>query len=260
MKEITIESIKDYQTCGRLYDYRYQEKLPENISPRELSSLKFENTMKSVINFFFYKKQGGFTPSYSSLLNRWEKLWFPKGTTAYDIAHEQHESHYGNTASLTSKAASALLNFYNTYAEDNNIPMAIDQQFYIPVGKGTKINGKFDAILYKDGEYFVHKWVFNFRHSHVSLYQMDFAVLHEAFAHKFPGKIHKAHFGHYDLLSSGGKFVEYEVNLEDSKALRYWCTTMEQDNKFVSRRGLTTYCKQCPFDNPCSKWKNWEVE
>ena len=260
MKEITIESIKDYETCALLFNYRHQEKLSETISSRDLSSIKFENTMKSVINFFFYKKQGGVTPSYASLLNRWEKLWFPKGTTAYDITHEQHESFYGNTASLTSKAAAALLDFHNVYSEDDSIPMAIDQQFYVPVGKGTKINGKFDAILYKNDQYYIYKWVFNFRHSHTSLYQMDFAVLHEAFAHKFPEKISKAHFGHYDILSSNNKFVEYEVDSEDSKALRYWCTTIEEDDKFVPRRGLTSYCKKCPFDTPCSKWKNWEVD
>lgn len=260
MKELTIEAIKDYETCALLYDYRHQQKLPETISSRDLFSQKFENTIKSVMNFFFYKKQGGFTPSYSSLLNRWEKLWFPKGTTAYDLTHEQHESFYGNTASLTSKAAAALLDFYNTYSEDDSIPMAIDQQFCIPVGKGTKINGNFDVILFKDGEYYIYKWVFNFRHSHASLYQIDFSVLHEAFAHKFPEKISKAHFGYYDILSSNQKFVEYDINIEDSKSLRYWCSTIEEDEKFVPRRGLTSYCKKCPFDKPCSQWKNWETK
>lgn len=260
MKELTIQSIKDYEICALLYDYRHQQKLAETIPSRDLFSQKFENTIKSVINFFFYKKQGGFTPSYSSLLNRWEKLWFPKGTTAYDLTHEQHESFYGNTASLTSKAAAALLDFYNTYSEDDSIPMAIDQQFCIPVGNKTKINGNFDVILFKNGEYFIYKWVFNFRHSNASMYQVDFSVLHEAFAHKFPGKASKAHFGYYDILSANQKFVEYEINADDSKSLKYWCSTIEEDDKLVPRRGLTSYCKKCPFDKPCSQWKNWEVE
>lgn len=258
MKELNIEAIKDYEVCALLYNYRHQEKLPETIPSRELFSLKFENTIKSVINFFFYKKQAGITPSYSSLLNRWEKLWFPKDTTAYDLIHEQHESFYGNTSSLTSKAASALLDFYNHHSEDDSIPMAIDQQFWVPVGNKSKIDGKFDLILYKNGEYFIYKWVFNFRKSHASLYQMDFAVLHEAFAHKFPDKISKAHFGYYDILSSSKSFVEYDTSIEDSKALRYWCSAIEQDDKYVPRRGLTSYCKKCPFDKPCSKWSNWE--
>jgi hypothetical protein len=259
MKELNVDSIKDFQTCALLYDYRHQQELPETILSRDIVAIKFENTIKSIINFFFYKKQGGFTPSYASLLNRWEKLWFPKDTTAYDITHEQHESFYGNTASLTSKAAAALLSFYNTYAEDDAVPIAIDQQFVIPIDKTVKINGSFDAILAKDGEYFIYKWVFNFRNSHTSLYQMDFSILHEAFKHKFGEKINKARFGYYDIMSVNQDFVEFEVDKEDSKALRYWCSSIEQTEKFVPRRGMTSYCKKCPFDKPCSKWKDWDV-
>ena len=258
MKQLTVEAIKDYQTCALLYNYRHEEKLIETIHSRELFSTKFENTLKSVINYFFYKKQGGFTPSYSSLLNRWEKLWFSKDTTAYDIIHEQHESFYGNTASLTSKAAAALLDFYNQFSEDNAVPMAIDQPFYVPVGNSVKIQSNFDLILYKYNQYYVYKWVFNFRTSHTSLYQIDFSVLSEAFRHKFPQKALKVHFGYYDILAASQKFIEYEVNEEDAKALKYWCSTIEEDDKYVPRRGLTSYCKKCPFDKPCSKWKDWE--
>lgn len=259
MKELTVESIKDYQTCGLLYRYRHMDEMPETIQSRDLLATKFENTIKSVVNYFFYKKQGGLVPSYSSLLNRWEKLWFNKQTTSYDIIHEQHESFYGNTASLTSKAAAILLEFHNKQAESSAIPIAIDEQFYLPVDKLVKINDKFDLITFNSSFYYVYKWVFNFRNSHTSLYQIDFAALHEAFKHKFPEKINKAKFGYYDLASSSQEFIEYDVNQEDAKALKYWCATIEEDNKFVPRRGLTSYCKKCPFDKPCSNWKDWEL-
>ena len=259
MKELTIEAIKDYQTCALLYSYRHDQKLPEAIMSRDLITARFENTMKSVINYFFYKKQGGVVPSYASLLNRWEKLWFSKDATAYDIIHEQHESFYGNTASFTSRASAALLDFYNKHSESNAIPIAIDQQFYLPLDKSVKINSKFDLITFENNEYFVYKWVFNFRNSHTSLYQMDFSILYEAFKHKFPSKINQTRFGYYDLLSSSQKFSEYELNEDDTKALKYWCSVVQEDDKYVPRRGLTSYCKKCPFDKPCSNWKDWEV-
>ena len=85
MKELTIEAIKDYQTCALLYSYRHDQKLPETIMSRDLITARFENTLKSVINYFFYKKQGGIVPSYASLLNRWEKLWFSKDATIKKI-------------------------------------------------------------------------------------------------------------------------------------------------------------------------------
>jgi hypothetical protein len=229
--------------------------MSETIHSRDLISTRFENTIKSIINYFFYKKQGGLVPSYSSLLNRWEKLWFSKDVTSYDIIHEQHESFYGNTASLTSRAAAVLLEFYNVHGESNAIPLAIDESFHLPVDKHSKVKGKFDLITFDGSNYLVYKWVFNFRSSHSSLYQMDFAVLHDAFKHKFNTEINKAKFGYYDLASSSQKFI---VEKDDSQALKYWCATIEEDNKFAPRRGLTSYCKKCPFDAPCSKWKDWE--
>lgn len=260
MKELNVESIKDFQTCALLYDYRHQQKLSETIQSRDLFTQKFENTIKSVINFFFYKKQGGFTPSYASLLNRWEKLWYPKDTSAYDIIHEQHESFYGNTSSLTSRAASTLLDFYNTYAEDNSIPISIDQPFVIPIGNSVKVNGNFDLILASDNSYYIYKWVFNFRTSHVETYQIDFTLLHEAFKHKFGTKINQAHFGYYDLLAANQKFTEFQIDKEDTNSLKYWANTVNETEKFVPRRGQTIYCKKCPFDKPCSKWNEWDQQ
>lgn len=257
MKKITAEGIKDYQTCGLLFKYRHVDEMPEKILSRDLMAVKFENTIKSVINYFFYKKQGGLTPSYASLLNRWEKLWFQKDTTAYDIIHEQHESFYGNNSSLTSKAAAALLDFYNFYADDAAVPMAIDQKFFIPVSKTMGINGVFDLILFKDNKYFVYKWLFNMKNSHSFMYQIDFSILYQGFKYKFYDKIKDARFGYYDITAGNKKFVEQDVNEEDIKSLGFWCATIEEDDKMVPRRNLTPYCKKCPFDKPCSKWKGW---
>ena len=80
MELVTVQSLKDFQLCERLYDYRHQQKLPEKIYARDIHTEKFESTIKSIMYFFFFKKQGGIIPSYSSLLNRWEKIWFPKNT------------------------------------------------------------------------------------------------------------------------------------------------------------------------------------
>ena len=125
MLNLSVNAIKDFQICERLYDYRYEEKLPETVYSRDLYSVKFENTIKNIIHFFWFKKQAGITPSYASLLNRWEKIWFPKDTSHYDIITEKHESAYGNVASLTTQAASVLLKFHETYSQMDLIPISI---------------------------------------------------------------------------------------------------------------------------------------
>lgn len=258
MIEVTVDSLKDFQTCHLLYDYRHLQKLPEPSLIRDTMSQKFEDTLKNIINFFFYKKQGDFIPSYSSILNRWEKLWFPKNTTSYDIITEQHESYYGNIASLTSKAASALLDFHNIYEKDAGIPIAIDEPFIIPINSKIKLNGSFDLILSNNGTIYVYKWMFNMRSSHEALYQIDFAALYKAFDFKYKSKINSVKFGYYDILSPNQQFVEYTIEEEDLRSLSYWCSQLSETDFFPPRRGLTAYCKKCPFDKPCSKWKNWK--
>ena len=146
MINLSVNSIKDFQTCERLYDYRYVEKLPETIYSRDIYTSRFEATIKSIIHFFWFKKQGGITPSYASLLNRWEKIWFPKDTSHYDITTEKHESAYGNAASLTTQAAGLLLRFHETYSQMDVIPLSIYDDYIITVNNGTRIEDKFDVI------------------------------------------------------------------------------------------------------------------
>ena len=92
MGNISVNSIKDFQMCERLYDYRHKQNIPEKIYARDIHTEKFESTIRGIMCFFFFKKQGGIIPSYASLLNRWEKNWFPKNTNSYDIVTEQHET------------------------------------------------------------------------------------------------------------------------------------------------------------------------
>jgi hypothetical protein len=255
MKLVTPNSIKDFKTCSLLFKYRHEEQLSETIGGRDLLSERFENTIKDIVYFFFYKKQGGYTPSYASLLNRWEKLWFSKDISAYDIMTEQHESAYGNNASLTSKAANILLSFHEHFSDSAFIPIAINEEFIFPISKDVKIKDKFDVILYKDNSYYVIKLMFNYKNNHQHMNQIDFTTIYSAFAHKNPTRISKLKVGYCDLASQNAQFSEYEILEDDINSLKFWCDEIFNTEKFIPRRGLTWYCKKCPFDTPCSKWK-----
>jgi len=258
MLSLTTESIKDFQICERLYDYRYNDLLIEKIYSRDIYSKKFESTIKNIIYFFWYKKQGGITPSYSSLLNRWEKLWFPKNTDHYDIMTEQHESVYGNVANLTTKAASILMKFHETYCDSNIIPIAISEDFVAVPNSKSKIEDKFDLIYRKDSENFVIKFVFNYRNNHSYMYQVDFSVMYLGFCLRHPDKVSNTNFGYVDLMSNNLNFIKYDISKEDIDALAYWCDIISEKKLFAPRRGLTSYCKKCPFDDECSKWNGWK--
>lgn len=251
---LTSNSIKDFQLCERLYDYRHVEKLPETIYSRDLSILKFENSLRNIINFFWFKKQAGITPSYASLLKRWEKIWFPKETSHYDLSTQQHESVYGNMTSLTTQAANVILNFYETYSTLEAIPISISDDYVVAINKDIKVEDKFDLIYKNDNINYVVKFIFNYKNSHRQIYQVDFSIMYLGFKNLHPSKMSTTKFGYIDLMSNNLSFNEYEVNQQDVESINYWCDTIKNKKVFVPRRGMTSYCKKCPFDSPCSKW------
>jgi len=258
MLHITLQQLKDFQTCERLYDFRHNEQMPETIGGRQLLSSKFESTLKSIVHYFFYKKQAGVTPSYASLLNRWEKLWFPKDSSPFDIIYEQHETLYGNTASLTSKAAAVLLELIENFGEQDIIPIGIDEEYVVPITDNVAVKDRFDLIYSKNKKIHVVKWVFNHKLKYESSYVFDFAVMNTAFTNKFPDKKNRTTFGYFDLMNQKSDFTEFNIESADLDALKYWCDSLYEEKVFPSRRGLTSYCKSCPFDKPCSKWVAWE--
>jgi hypothetical protein len=255
MLNLSVNGIKDFQICERLFDYRHLEKLPEKIYSRDIHTEKFENTIKNIIYFFMFKKQSGTVPSYSAILNRWEKMWFPKDTTSYDIITEQHETVYGNTASLTSKAAASLLLFYEKYSNLNIIPIAISEEYYISTKKQSNIKDSFDLIFYKDRTFFVTKILFNYKQSQKDSYKIDFACLKKGFENKHPDKVNRVKYGYIDVLSQNVGFTEYILTEDDIIIFDEWCDKIDSTEIFMSKRGLIPHCKKCPFNDPCSKWK-----
>lgn len=256
---ISVNSIKDFQMCERLYDYRHKQNIPEKIYARDIHTEKFESTIRGIMCFFFFKKQGGIIPSYASLLNRWEKNWFPKNTNSYDIVTEQHETAYGNTASLTAKAAGIILLFHEMYADSPYIPVAISEDYNLPKGK-LNIEDKFDIIFVHNKKYLVTKFIFNYRLSNRDLYRTDFCTLYQAYLNRHPERFHNARFGFIDPLSQDIGFNEFQLRDEDLNYFDYWCDKIEKTDILVPKRGLIPYCKKCPFDEPCSNWNEWKKE
>lgn len=251
--KLNVESIKDFQTCALLYRYRHMDQMYEQIPSRDLMSLKYENTIKKLAAFFFYKKQGGIVPSISAILNRWEKLWFPKDASAYDIAVEKHESLWGNLSSMNTKAVNCIMQFYDDFAHDNQDPILINEDFLTTVSKSTRLSGVFDLVL-RDPmtkQISVIKWIGSPKRPNMSSLSVDFAVLKYAFESKNPDKSKQTRYYAYDLGSEKNDLIEIDIQDADINNMIYWSKQIESSETFVPRRGLTSYCKKCPFDKPC---------
>ncbi len=262
MIKLSANSLRDFQTCARLYAYRFgEDKTEEKYDIRERRAQKFDDTIRRVITFFFYKKQAMSEPSYQALLNRWQKLWFDPGTSAVDIAISKNESWWNNNSSYTTQAATVLLHFYEQFANKPEQQIVlIDESFCVPLSKTIALEGQFDIILRelkpdKTYEYSVFKWANISAKRTLSYWLYDFVIMDYAFRYRngFKPMSVRYYLWNFSGATIGPK--ELMPESEDFKTVKYWAEELESTKVFASRRGLTSYCKTCPFDKKCFNWK-----
>lgn len=251
--ELTAEAIRDYQVCSLYYDLKHNEQQPIPIPNNKLFIQRFHNTMKRAISFYFFRRQAETPVSYNLLLSKWEKLWFPKGTDAYDLIVEPQDKEL-NLAHYATIAAKSLLKFTENFKSDKGYPLLIDETFTVPISRSIKLSGGFDLVLqYPDDEYRIIKWVFDRSTPIISDHMFNFVIQKLAWDYRNSerNKNFVANYFLYDLSTSSTDFVPIIPDKKDINAFMYWVKSIEANEIFIPRRGFTTYCRGCPFDEPC---------
>lgn len=266
MLKVTAEGLRDFQICGRLYDYRHgtkDEEEKKNIRERKIE--RFDHTIKRVATFFFYKKQNHLEPSYQALLSRWQKLWFADNTDAADIALMKNEIIWGSETSYTTQAAAALLAFYEAFSDKHDSEVVlIDEPFEVPLLGNVALRGTFDLItrekVNNQYQYKVYKWITTNLKRSTAYWSFDMAILDYAF--RYRNNFHNMNIEYFiwDFGSTIPGQKQVLIEKVDHVDLKFWAAELEKEEVFVSRRGLTAYCKSCPFDKPCSKWQIPELK
>lgn len=255
MQEITIEAVKDFQMCSLLHDYRHRQNLLEPIAGNSLVPDRYDEVMRQIVSFFFTKVQGGWIPSYNVLVKKWEKLWFPKDMTAYDLSVAQITPIQAGFLNASNTAAMALLKFRNDFSEDLGMPLLINEDFVVPIYQEYCLKGSFDFVLKLKNKVTIYKISTSFVRPQLSRLRMDFAALRYSFGYRSAGKDLEIDFKLYDLGSHNPGIVDIDVSPEDVRALMFWAKESLTTKFFVPRRGLTAACKGCPFDKECSEFE-----
>lgn len=256
MLDLDAEKIKTYQTCSLLYKYRHVDMIYEPIIGEKLVRERFENVLKRVLTFYFYQKQEGNQPSLKSLLNRFQKIWFGEGYTAEDIFSETTAGlRKKDKISLASDTIGYFSEFYNEFDGSKALPLLIREDFSVPLSKNIKLSGVFDLVLKEGNTYNVIKWrAGDARPLKVADYFIDFAVMDYAFRYRMEGREFDVNYYIYDFASVHKGLNLVEVDPDDHYALMYWCNAIRDETTFPPRRGLTTHCRGCWFDKPCSEY------
>jgi hypothetical protein len=256
MLDLDADKIKTYQTCSLLYKYRHVDGIYEPILGQSLIRERFENVLKRVLTFYFYQKQEGNQPSIKSLLNRFQKLWFGEGYTAEDLFSEP-SSAIGkkDKIQLAADTIGYFNQFYEDFDESHAIPLLIREDFSIPLTRELKLSGIFDLVLKEGDTYNVIKWrANNGKPLKTADFFIDFTILDRAFRYRMEGRDYKVNYFVYDFTSVDKGFNRVEVELGDQYTLLYWCNEILNEVTYPPRRGLTTHCRGCHFDKPCSEY------
>jgi hypothetical protein len=259
---ITVDGVKDFSACARFYDYRHRQLEYEPLTAQKLMSERFHNTLVRVVSFFFYKKQSGVTPSYNALLNRWERLWFPKDYDPEDLFREQTNPVHGNIASYSNIAALGLMKLYEDFGDVDIIPMLINEKYIVPKGETADVSVRFqgviDLAIRREHGYEVYTWSTEKRRPSQNSLAMELAATKMAFDYRSPRRLPTS-YKVYDLGSSSPGHFDVDINDLPSDALEFWIKEIVSEQVFPSRRGLSSYCRGCPFDALCASWKGWQT-
>lgn len=264
MIKIDAQALRDFQVCGRYYDYKFNEQLPvkSNNATREKIGERYGETMRTIANFFFYKKQAYNEPSYDALLNRWQKLWFKPETAMTDFATASTTVNYNSETSYTTLAAHLMLLFHEEFSDKPNLEVVlIDEPFTVPISSKIALEGSFDLVLREkqpDGhyQYLIYKWITDDLNKPLNYWVFDFTIMDYAFRYRDASKNVKdvRFFTWYFGGNTSKASKEILIEREDHAALVFWCKELAEEKVFPSRRGMTAYCKGCSFDHPCSQW------
>lgn len=260
MIEISVDGVKDFRTCGLLYDYRHGREMYEAISADNLVYQRFDSTMRKIIAFFFYKKQSGVIPSFNAIINRWEKYWFPKDMTSYELMIDQYSPMSKNPISYNTHAVAILGKFYEEFVNHPADPVYIDEPFIVPINKNVKLSGAFELGMRnpKNKEYTIIKWNTASKRPDNTTTTLDFAALKYAFDHQHLERERDVNFYLYDFNSvDTDPWHKVDVTEKDVMSLCYWADEAISAKLYVPRRDVTTYCKRCPFQSECSEWDGW---
>lgn len=249
---LTVQDVIDYMVCGLYYDCKVNRKEPMTFDFSVIRNEKFENTMKQVMFHFLFKKQAGIQVEFKTLLKKWEKLWFPKDLTVYDIAVERHAINYDNIHVYSSLAVGALHAFIEHFSDPRLEVMILDEDFIVPLPNHIRLQGKFDIVLRTGGAYRIIKLIS--KRNRPKPHQFEFAALRSAFEHRNDRYL-KATYHLYDLAANGNPFVPVlQPTTNDVDALVYWASEIRENPSYVPRRGFTSYCKGCSFDDICRRF------
>lgn len=263
--DVTVQGLKDFQACELYYKLENSdEPQAEILTDLALMRDKYETDLKNVAFYYFYERQGELAPSFDALIRRWEKAWFPKDMDAYDMSIATQKVRKENLKDFSNMAVSALDVFYEQFDDMTATPIMVDENVVVPLSRTIRLHVRQDLVLYRAGRFEVIKFIATRNNPRLFDYRLDLACSRLAFEHHHTEEQNRnTVYKLYNLGNPTSKFHTIPQPSErDIISAMYWAKEIEETKTFVPRRGFSSYCRGCKFDNQCLEydWTDIEVE
>lgn len=246
--KIEFSQIMDYVKCPIVY----LVKNVYGVSNEDLNT-QFKGEMKKVINHFFFRVMDNNIVPVETLQNKWEALWFDsKGIELGDVLFKNREA----KIKMGYQGVSMISNFHRTNSESPGVPLAVDFNYEVPIGRHI-VTGTLDLVReIKEG----YAKMVEVVHFSTSNYVPDdwetktnlYTTL-QSYAFRKEFQVKEQRLTYY-LLKTGKTFSTIRSPDDYSRLenfVDFVCTSINA-NLFYPRPSYT--CRSCAVKEFCEQW------
>jgi CRISPR/Cas system-associated exonuclease Cas4 (RecB family) len=256
MGKISCEQLYDYLDCPLKFSIKHVAKLDldNNIN------IAFSKTVHEVIYNFWYRILDNKPMSEVDIYNKWASTWATR--SEFDINEHMiasKASHTNEIAKLGQRGATMIHNFYKDASKNIGIPLAINQDFEVPIGQHI-LSGKFELVREVIEQERRRIEITDYRTGQTSPDQFtldnDLYLTVQVYAFRKLFEAHERDVFYYFLKDD--KKIKVKRNLHDfarlSRMVDFIVTSIE-NRVYYPRQSFQ--CKQCMYKSIC---ENWPVE
>lgn len=249
--EITIQQLQDYMYCPKLYKLCHIDK--KSRSRDANIQMHFDNCMKQTGYYFFYRIQDGTVLSLKEFRRRFGELYIGNRTMAQTALLDR--SHRNLARILEKRAINMLNNFYDKYSEDYGVPILINKEYQLKIGK-TILKGQIPIIRENSNKQIeiLHFYVDSNMYRKYALpiiTKYDIPITASSLAFE---KIYKTSQQHVCYGMYSGK--EMKVN-KDKKDYDSFCNTVKSVSTAIENELfypiLNNNCINCAYNKICAR-------
>lgn len=141
--EITIDELYTYLHCPAKYDFKFNQQM----EAKEQQSILFKEALHKTIYYFFFSVMNERMPTLAQLKDKWAHTYLEVFGETFDKndIFKTTQVQKNRRDPLQIKGIEMLHNFYHFNKDNPGVPIAVNQEYRVPVGN-LVIKGTFELV------------------------------------------------------------------------------------------------------------------